>query len=197
MRTKCSIKDGMGGPIGSRNHAVQQHKKSGNKWSEDLKSLKNQNKMIYSIANKSVSRREIKNIKKIRAEASKKTSVSSSEDWHSGSSLAMDSSLDKHRQPDIPKEINKLYHLVTYNLNNYNDQSNEAIDNEPTFGNSSFNLSSGASDPLPVVTVSLRGGKKHGATVVSGLTCLWYSEATDSMIKYDILSIINSRCGQI
>ena len=29
VRTKRSIKDEMGGPIGSSNHAVQQHKKSG------------------------------------------------------------------------------------------------------------------------------------------------------------------------
>ena len=37
VRTKRSIKDGMGVPIGSRTHAVQQHKKSENKWKEDLK----------------------------------------------------------------------------------------------------------------------------------------------------------------
>ena len=65
MRTKVSIKDGMGGPIGSRTHAIQQNKKSGNKWKKDLKALNKKNKMLYSIAKKSSFRREIQNIKKI------------------------------------------------------------------------------------------------------------------------------------
>ena len=76
-----------------------------------------------------------------------------------------------------------MYHIVTDNLKNYKDQSNEAIKSDPTFDNSSFNLSRGTSDPLPVVTVSLRGGKKHGATIVAGITCLWDSGATNIMIK--------------
>ena len=62
---------------------------------------------------------------------------------------------------------------VSENLNNYNNQNNEAINCEATFYNSSFNLSRGTRDPLPVVTVSLRGGKKHRATIVAGLTCFW------------------------
>ena len=66
VRIKRSIKDGMCGPIGSRNHAVQQHKKSESKCKKDLKALKKQKNMIYSIAKKSVSLREIKKIKKIR-----------------------------------------------------------------------------------------------------------------------------------
>ena len=55
--TKRSIKDGTGVPIGSRDHYVQHHKKSENKWTKDLKSLKNQNKILYSIAKKYGSRR--------------------------------------------------------------------------------------------------------------------------------------------
>ena len=90
---------------------------------------------------------------------------------------------NKYRQTAGSKEINKLDHVVRDNLNNYKDQSNEAINSDPTFDNSSFNLSSGTSDPLPVVTVSLRGGKKNRATIVSGPTCLWDSGATNSMIK--------------
>ena len=78
VRTKRSIKDGMLGPIGSRNNAVQQHKKHENKWKKEMKSLKKQNNILYSIANKSGSRREIKKFKKIREEDSKKTSISSS-----------------------------------------------------------------------------------------------------------------------
>ena len=91
VRTSRSIKCGMGGPMGSRNDAVKQYKKSENKWKKELKYLKNQNKMIYSIANKSGSRREIKNINNIRAKYSKKTSKSSSDDSNSDSSLASNS----------------------------------------------------------------------------------------------------------
>ena len=66
--------------------------------------------------------------------------------------------------------MNRLDHLVTDNLNNYKYQSNEAINSGPTFDNSSSNLSSGTSDPLPVVTVSLQGVKKHRETTVAGIT---------------------------
>ena len=79
--------------------------------------------------------------------------------------------------------MNRLNHVVTYNLKNYKDQINEAINREPTFDASSFNLSSGTRDPLPVVTVSLLGVNKHRAITVAGITCLWDSGATDSMIK--------------
>ena len=68
-------------------------------------------------------------------------------------------------------------------MKDYNDQYNDIIDNDQTLDNGSFSLSSGTRDPLPVVTVSLRGGKKHISTVVAGLIYLWYSGATDSMIK--------------
>ena len=91
VRNKRSIKDGMGGPIGSRTHDVQQHKKSEKIWKKELKDLKKKNKMLYTIANKSSLRSEIKNIKNIRAEASKNNSVSSSEDWDSDSPLASNS----------------------------------------------------------------------------------------------------------
>ena len=60
--------------------------------------------------------------------------------------------------------------------------SNESINSEPTFDNSRFNLSRVTSDPLPVVTFSLLGGKKHRETIVAGLTYLWDSGDTDSMI---------------
>ena len=112
VRTKRYTKDGMGIPIGSRNHAMKQHNKSENKWKKDLKSLKKHNKMLYSISKKSGSRREIKNINRIRSEASKKTGVSSSEDWDSNSLLAINSIRDKHIRPAGCKEINKLYHVL-------------------------------------------------------------------------------------
>ena len=69
------------------------------------------------------------------------------------------------------------------NLKNHKDHSNEAINSETEFDTSSFNLSSGTSDPLPVLNVSLRGGKKHRVTTASGIKCLWESEDTDRMIK--------------
>ena len=72
---------------------------------------------------------------------------------------------------------------MTKNIKDYNNQNNEAIDNDTTLDNSSFSLSSGTSDPLPVVTVYLRGGNKPRLTVVAGLTCLWDSGDTDSTIK--------------
>ena len=37
--------------------------------------------------------------------------------------------------------------------------------------------------PLPLLTVSLLGVKKHGSTIVAGLTCLWNIGATNSTIK--------------
>ena len=53
------------------------------------------------------------------------------------------------------KEMNKLDHVVTNNLKKNKDQLNEATINEPTFDTNIFNLSSGTSDPLPVVTAYL------------------------------------------
>ena len=44
---------------------------------------------------------------------------------------------------------------VNINLKTHKDQINEAMKNEPTFDSINFNLSSGTSNPLPVVTVFL------------------------------------------
>ena len=89
--------------------------------------------------------------------------------------------------------------LVTNNLNTNKYQSNEAIKSDPTFDTNSLNLSSGTSDPLPVVTVSLRGGKKSRSTKVAGITCLWDSGATDSLInrKYTKHSKRNIRSNKV
>ena len=67
-----AIRDGLGGRIGSRAEALKQYNHSDSTWKKELKALKNQNKMLYKIAKKSVLCREINNIKKIRAKASKK-----------------------------------------------------------------------------------------------------------------------------
>ena len=156
VRTKQSINDGLVGTMVNRTDAVKQYQKSENKWKKDMKYLRKQNNMIYSIANKYGSRRDIKKINNIRIKASKKNSDSSSDYSDSDSSLASDSSWETYRQPSVRKDMNRLYHLVTYNLKNYKDQRNESINSEPTFYTSGFNLSSGTSYPLPVVTFSLR-----------------------------------------
>ena len=69
---------------------MKQYHKSEKKWKKELKSIKKQNKMLFSTAKKSGSHREIKKIKKIR-EASHKRCDSSrdsySDDTDSGSSL--------------------------------------------------------------------------------------------------------------
>ena len=79
--------------------------------------------------------------------------------------------------------MNRLDHIVTDNLNNNKDQSNESIKNKPTFDTNSFNLSRCTSNPLPVVTVSLQGGKKHISKNISGPTFLRDSGATIIMIN--------------
>ena len=92
VHIKRPIKDGVGGPIRGRTNGVQQYRKSENKFKKELKALRKQNKMLHSISNESGSRRDIRKIKKIRAKASKRTSVYSSDDLDSDSSLASDGS---------------------------------------------------------------------------------------------------------
>ena len=72
--------------------------------------------------------------------------------------------------------MNRWNDVVTNNLKNYKDQSNEEINSEPEFDTSNFNLSIDTSGPLPEVTVSLQGGKKHRTNTTSSLTCLWDTE---------------------
>ena len=66
---KCTnqetIKDRLGGPMGSRAEYVKQYKKSKSKCKKYMKALKKQNKMLFSIAKKYGLRRELKKIKKI------------------------------------------------------------------------------------------------------------------------------------
>ena len=129
--------------------------------------------IIYSIAKKSILSHELKNINKIRDNSSKKrydySSNSSSEESYSESSLSRDMDCDKQSRPYGRKEINRLDHSVTDNIKTNKYQRNDANENDPKF-DSSFNLSSGTKDPLPVLTVSLQGGKKHISMTVAGLT---------------------------
>ena len=73
-------------------------------------------------------------------------------------------------------------YVVPNNIKTNNNQRNEAIKNYPKFDNI-FSLSIGIKYSLPVVNVNLRGGKKQRENIISGLTCLWDSGATYSMIK--------------
>ena len=47
---------------------------------------------------------------------------------------------------------------------------------------------------VKVATFTLRGGKKHRAMNVDGLTFLWDSGATESMIKRKTLNNMNEIC---
>ena len=62
MCTNPAIKNVRRVYVGSRDDTVKQYKKSEKKWNKELKALKKQNKMLYSIAKKSVQCRESKNI---------------------------------------------------------------------------------------------------------------------------------------
>ena len=79
--------------------------------------------------------------------------------------------------------MNRLDHVVKNNTNTNKDQLNDAICNQLTFDTKSFNSSSGTRDTLPVVTITLQGGKKHRAMTVAGLTCFWDSGATEIRIN--------------
>ena len=142
--------------------------------------------MLLSMENKYSSHHEIKKIKKIKYKSSKKISYSRSDisisDSDSYSSLSSESEWEKPRQTTELKEINKLYHIVTNNTKKNKNQHNDAIEYEPNFDNT-FSLSRGTKYPLPVVTVSLRGGNKQTVRIITSLTCLWDIRATDRMIK--------------
>ena len=112
--------------------------------------------MLYIIAKKTGSRREIK---KIKAKASKKRREKNSNFPIDGSDYDYPLSSYSDRDEDIwpagYREINGLDQIVTENIKTKEYQHNDAIYNEPTFDATIFNLSNGIKDPLPVVTVSL------------------------------------------
>ena len=78
--------------MGSRAESVKQYKKSEIKWKKELKARKKKNKILFRIANKFGSHRELKNIKKIGPKSAKKRhddrSDSSSDELDSDSSLS-------------------------------------------------------------------------------------------------------------
>ena len=98
---------------------------------KELKGLKKQNKMLYSISKKSISLCEIKNTKKIKAKASNNhcndSYDSSSNKYYSDSPISSDSGWDEYRQPAERREINILDHIVTENIKTDKNQHNDAI----------------------------------------------------------------------
>ena len=85
----------------------------------ELKSFKNQNKIIFSMEKKSGSHCGTKKIKNINSKASRNRSYysinSSIIDSYSDSYLASDIEWEELIQPTESKEINNLYHVVTDN----------------------------------------------------------------------------------
>ena len=79
--------------------------------------------------------------------------------------------------------MTKLDHVSKNNKKTNKDKLNDVIYNELTFDTSRFNSSRVTREPLPLVTVTLRGGRKHRATIVAGITFLWDNGSTNSMIK--------------
>ena len=134
----------MEGALCNRADDIKHYNKSGHKWRKEMKYLKKQNKMLYIIAKKSGLRRELKKIKNIRAKASKKRRYSSSDSSSSGldydSYVSSDSDQDEEREPNQIKDMNKLDHIVTYNINKNKNQHNDAIGNKIKFDNTVFYL---------------------------------------------------------
>ena len=114
--------------------------------------------MIYSIAKNSGSRRELKNIKKLKDKSSRKRYdyISDSSRNYYDSPLSRNRNGDENRKPPERREIDILDHVVIGNINKNKDKhTNNSIENDPDFDNNSFNLSSRAKYPLQLVTVSL------------------------------------------
>ena len=96
-----------------------------------MKALKKQNKMLFSMAKRSVSWCELKNNKKICTKASKKHdySIIDSSSSDCDTYLSSDNEWDKRRKPSERNEINKLDQTVKNNVKN-KDQCNDAIEYE-------------------------------------------------------------------
>ena len=86
------MKNGLEVKLGNRYVAVKHFNKSDKKWKRDLKYLNKHNKILYSIAKRTGSHRELKNTNNIRAKSSKNyeyfsSNISSSDSESSLSSV--------------------------------------------------------------------------------------------------------------
>ena len=88
--------DGLEGALGNRDDGINRYQKTEKKWKWELKSLKKQYKMLFSMAQIYGSRREIKSIKNIKVKESKKSSYSGSNS--SGRNLDSDYSQSSDRE---------------------------------------------------------------------------------------------------
>ena len=88
----------------------------------ELKELKKQVKMIYSMAKSCFTRREIKKIKKIHAKVFKKSDSSRRNSFSSSSDsyLNIESRRDERIYPNEHKETNKLDNAVNNKTRNKN-----------------------------------------------------------------------------
>ena len=84
------------------------------------------------------------------------------------------------------REHNRLDHVVNININN--NQVNDAVNNKLEFDSSNSLSNNPVKDPLPIVTVILRGGKKSRKILNSDLICLWDIGSTDRMIKSNYIN---------
>ena len=73
------------------------------------------------------------------------------------------------------------YHVLITNINH--NQVNDTIYNELKFYGSNNLVNNTVEDSLTILTIMLRGGKYSRQTFKSGLTYLWVSGDTDSMIN--------------
>ena len=83
----------MGGTLVNRASTVKKYQKSEKKLKREMEALKKQNKIIFSMAKRSGSHRELKKIKKMHAKESKKHDYSISNIYRSDSysSISSDS----------------------------------------------------------------------------------------------------------
>ena len=96
-----------------------------------LKALNRQKNMLFIMSKKSGSRCELKNINKIKYKLSRNISYYRSNSYigdpDSDSRLSSDNELEELRHPTERNQLNKLDHVVTYNIEKNKNQHNDAI----------------------------------------------------------------------
>ena len=115
--------------------------------------------MLFNMANKTSSCRELNNINKIKKadyDCSSRDGSSFSRDLESSDSSISPLS-ERYGDNTLKREVNKLYHAVSTNIN-YN-QVNDSIENELKFDSSNSPANDSINDTLHIVTISLRCGK--------------------------------------
>ena len=70
-----------------------------------------------------------------------------------------------------------------------NNQINDIVEKKLKFYSSNSLVNNNVQDTLPILTISLRGGRKSRYALKSGLKRLWYSGSTDSMIECKYINL--------